>query len=245
MSSIPDFSGIFNQIKGGSISNPLGPALNSLLSTIQIPNQAALTALASAQASALGVPAVSDTQIGQAVAAINSVIAQSSALLGHTNQLSGVDLSSNNTLSTIARTMQLSKTINGQSDCSGMLGAFGAITNAALFVAAAFAMVATIANFIKNIPANINAMLNQASIYAQNIINQLVADAEALAAAAIAVGTQALAQSLAHLFNDPCMGGVIASIAGQGLLDELGKFKSVVDNKKSAINLSIQNALHL
>ena len=243
--SVADFSGIYGQLKGGGLSNPLGPALSSLLSTVQIPNQAALTALAAAQASALGVPAVSDTQIGQAVAAINGVLAQSSNLLGHTNQLSGISLSSGSTLSTIASTMQLSKSINGQQDCTSFLGAFGALTNAALLIGAAFAIVNTINNFIKNIPANINAMLNQTAIYIQGIVNQLASDAAALAAAAIAVSTQALAQSLAHLFNDPCMGNVIASIAGQGLMTELGNYKAVVDSKRSAVNLSIQNALKL
>jgi len=232
-----DISGILSQVKSSSaFVNPLSAQVNTALSSVTIPSLASLTTLANAQALAQGSIVPTELQLQTAYNSITNATNKVNDLLGHTDRLSGVNLSGNGTLATIAKTMQSAKGINGETSCSTALAAFGAITKAAELISSTVDTMNQIDSFLKDIPHQITIIVAQTEAFANKVVNQIANDVGALAQAQVDIIEHAVAQSMVSLFQDECAAQVLAAVMSQPMKNEVN---SVVDKIKAKKLISI------
>lgn len=228
-----DISGILSQVKSGvGFNNPLSSRVNSALNSVAIPSLVDLTAMANAQAILQSVPAPTQNQLELAHNSVVAAINKTNDLLGHTDKLSGVNLSGSGTLATIAKTMQSARNISGESSCSTVLGAFGSLQNAANLISDSVTTIDSIKSFLEDIPNQIAAIPAIAEAYANRITQQIASDVGVLAQAQIEVIEHAVAQNLVSLFQDECASQVLAAVMTQDMKTEVTKVVTDIKSKK-------------
>ena len=225
-----DISGIFSQVRSGNaFINPLSSQINAQLNSVPIPTLLDLTTAANAQAAAQGSLVPTELQLQTAHNSMVNAVNKTQDLLGHTDKLSGVNLSGTGSLATIAKTMQAAKGINGESSCSTALSAFGAITKGAELVADTVTTLGQIKSFLDDIPHQIDIIVAQTEAFSNRIVNQIASDVGALVQAQIDVVEHAVAQNMVSLFQDECASQVLAAVMAQPMRNEVN---SVVDKIK-------------
>jgi len=232
-----DISGILSKVKSSAaFTNPLSSQVNAALSTLNVPSLVDLTTLANAQALAQGSVVPTELQLQTAYNSVINATGKVNDLLGHTDKLSGVNLSGDGTLATIAKTMQAAKGINGESSCSTALAAFGAITKAAELISSTVDTIKGIQTFLDDIPNQIDIVVAQTEAFANKVVNQIADDVGALAQARIDIIEHNVAQSMVALFQDECASQVLAAVMTQPMKNEV---TSVVDKIKAKKLISI------
>lgn len=228
-----DVSGILSQIKSGGFVNPIGSKVQSTIDSISIPTLEDFTTIANAQYAAL-VPPQSPVpeNIASAHQAVSNAYSKMGDLIGHSDRLSGVDLMGSGSLATIAKTMNAAKSINGESSCSTVLGAFGAIQNAAELATDTLNTAMSIKNLLLDIPGQITSIPGQLETYANKIANQIISDVTHLAQAQIAVAQNAVAQGITSLFDNECTSQILSSVMAQPLKNEVEKLSAELKSKK-------------
>ena len=228
-----DISGILSKVKSGGFVNPIGSKVQSSIDSLTIPTLAEFTIMANAQYAALIPP---QTYVPEDIAAAHdasiSAHAKMGELIGHSNRISGVDLSGTGTLATIAKTMNAAKSINGDNSCSAVLGAFGTIQKAAELVTDTLSTVTAINNILLDIPGQIASIPNQLIDYANKVVNQIATDISYIAQAQIAIVQNSIANSLVGLFDDECSSQILSAVMTQPLKDEVSKVSKIIQNKK-------------
>jgi hypothetical protein len=230
ISMLPGVSGILSSIRSGGFINPVSMGTSFALSSLSIPDIDALNTMAIAQAALNNTVAPSFNQLQDALNVITNAGGKVQELLGHTDRISGVNLSGNGTLATIAKTVAAAKNINGESSCSTVLAAFGAIQNSAQMVTEVLAYVQITKSFLSNIIGVINDLPNVLGRVINNIGQQIVSDVAALATAQLTIIEHSIAQNLLSLFQDECTSQVLAAVMSNPLKKEV---TSAVDKIKS------------
>jgi hypothetical protein len=226
-----DISGIMGQVRAGGFMNPMSSHLNSALTKIKPPSLAELTTMANEQYTLAGLGVPDSGQIQSAVNSMNKAFDATQNMLGHTNKLSGVDLSSD-VMSVVAKTMNSAKSITGEKSCSTVLAAFGSLQNIANNIQETIAAVEEVEAFIKDIPNQIAALPAKLENYANNVTQQIVADVGVLAEARLVLLQNSISQSLVSLVDDECLSAVMGGIMSQPLKDEVSKVTSELASKK-------------
>jgi hypothetical protein len=232
-----DISGILGQVKSGGFTNPIGSKVQSSLNSISIPTLDEFKAKAQEQYDLnvvlnpnLVMP--NEATLEQAHNKVANAYNKIGDLIGHTDKISGVSMTGDGTLATIAKTMNAAKSINGESSCSTVLGAFGAITKAAELVTDTINTVENIKTLLEDIPAQINAIPGKVETYANKVAQQIVSDVEHLAQAQIAVTQHAVASSLVSLFENECSAQILSAVMSQPLKNEVTRVSNELKNKK-------------
>lgn len=226
-----DVSGVLNSIRNGGFQNPISNAVQLQLNAIQIPSVAEMTGLATAQSAISGVP-VPDAGVIQAAqtSALNAVNSINS-LLGHTDKLSGVDLTGNGTLATIAKTANAARSINGDKSCSTVLSAFGALHKATELINDTLATINMIQSMLLDIPRQAALIPTQVAGYIAKVADQITADVEALAQAQLDVVQQSLAQHITGMLDDECLGTIAGAVMTQPMRNEVEKARQAAAEK--------------
>jgi DNA-binding FrmR family transcriptional regulator len=229
-----DISGILTQIKTGGFQNPVSTGVSSRLAdlTANIPSLSQLTDMANSQAILHSTTPPTTLQLETALNSINTAVANTNNLLGHTDRVAGVNLSGNGTLATIAKTMQSAKSINGETSCSTVLSAFGSIQKAAELVTDTINSINLIESFLLDIKGAILDIPNQLEAYSNKIVQQIASDVAALAQAQLDVLQSAVASSLVSLFQDECISQVLAGVMTQPLKNEVTAVADQIAYKK-------------
>lgn len=226
-----DFSGVLSSIRNGGFQNPINTAVQAQLSSLHIPTLSEMTGLATAQSAISGVP-VPDAGIIQAAqtSALNAVNSINS-LLGHTNKLSGVDLTGNGTLATIAKTANAARSINGEKSCSSVLQAFGALHKATEFINDTLATINMIQSMLLDIPRQSALFPSVVAGYIAKVAEQITSDTAALAQAQMDIVQQSLAQHITTMLDDECLGDIAGAIMTQPMRNEVEKARQAAAEK--------------
>lgn len=231
-----DTTEILSSIRNSGFTNPIAAGISSALGGFSVPTLPDLTAIVNAQATAQSVATPAAYKIEAAQAAMASVYNSIQSLLGHTDRISGVNLSGNGTLATIAKTMESARSINGDKSCSTVLAAFGAITNAASMIQETLTALAFVQNFMNNTIAYIDAIPATAAQLANVVQNQIASDVAALAQAQLDVIQQSVATTLTDLIQDECAGAIVGAVMTQPLRNAVETAKQkIIQNRITAI----------
>jgi hypothetical protein len=226
-----DISGIFKEVRAGGFRNPMAANLNVALASFTPPSLAEFTAMAQAQAIATGATMPDSGQLQAAINSINSASNSVQNLLGHTNKLTGVDMSSD-VMTIVAKTMNAAKTATGEKSCATVLSAFGALQNMAGIVTDTVNAIHTMEVLMADIPRQIAAIPAQIEAYANKLEQQVITDVAALAQARIVVAQNAIAAHLVTLVDDECVGAIFAGLMTEPLKLEVKKVTDVIKAKK-------------
>jgi hypothetical protein len=226
-----DTSSILAEIRNAGFTNPVATGIDKVMSGFGVPTLSSLTALVTAQAAAQSVPVPPALQIEAAQVAISNTFNKIQDLLGHTDRISGVDLSGNGTLATIAKTMESARGINGDKSCSTVLAAFGAITNATQIIDDTVATVEYIKSFLIDTIAKINNIESITNQYVNKITAQIIADVAALAKGQMDIIQHSVATALTGLIHDECAAQIMAAVMNQPLKNEVDKVATEILNK--------------
>lgn len=227
---------------GTGFQNPIRTGTTAVLNGLVIPGIPELTVMANAQALLKGVSPPSTNQIETAQASITEAYNKTQSLLGHSDRISGVNLSGDNTIAAIARTMQTAKTVNGENTCSTVLKAFGAIQKAAEMVTDVVTTINAIKSFLEDIPGAIDSIPGICAAYATKIGIQVANDVAALVQAQVDNLHHAVAQNIASLFSDPCIGQIMGTVLTADMHSEVSK--AVTAAKNDSIK-AISGSLHV
>lgn len=233
---------IFSLVQSGTaFSNPVaGAATAATAALTAIPDAATLYTLAQSQP---GGGSITMPQINGAVTAINQAIAAINNFRSHTDKLSGIDTSQGTTLGAIAQAMAAQRTISEDSLCSTFLGAFGAIVNAAQFIALLGAIARDADNFMDNIPGYINTFIQQLTQVVANITDQITADVNMFLAAQTFLIQHALAAAINSLIDDECFSEVLGAIATQPLKNKVFEIQKENERKRQQIRGKINETV--
>lgn len=226
-----DISGIFKEVQKGGFKNPIAGNLNSALTSFTPPTLSKLTALAQAQSAATGKTMPNSGQLQGAITAITGAYTGVQNLLGHTNKLSGVDMSSD-IFTVVAKTMNSAKTATGEKSCSTVLSAFGALQNMAVIVSDTTKTIKLLEKFLLDIPGQIAAIPAQLNTFANKLAQQIVTDVDALVKARLVITQNAIAAHLVTLIDDECVGAIVASMMTVPLRKEVDKVTTLIKSKK-------------
>lgn len=219
-----DFTGILDSIRNGAgFTNPIANAVSTTIGAFNIPSVSELQAAATAQSLVNGLPIPPAGQIVAAQAAIVDTVNSINALIGHSNRVSGVDLTGNSTLATIAKTMGAARKANGEQSCSTVLGAFGTIAKAQHYIDEIHAVLEEINTFKNNISSGIAGMTAKAGAFVVQVANQILSDTNSLVNAQLQLAEAAIASSVSSLVKDECMAAIMSSVMSQGLKNEVNK----------------------
>lgn len=162
------------------------------------------------------------------ISAIDTLTSTFNRMILHTNNLSGVNLSTGlnganfATLAVIASNVQNS---NGTGICELVNGVFGSILNAASIVN----QINTLIGQIQNILSFPDQIANNLNFIKQLLESQIANDLLAFANAELTVLQNAVATALGSLLNDACIGNIISQIGTIELKQVLGaKVQSVI-----------------
>ena len=226
-----DVSGILTQVRSGGFVNPLSLQMNLGLTSFMPKSVDELTALATDQAALTGLAIPDSGQLQRAVASINNALLSTQSMLGHSNKLSGVDMSSD-VFHVVAKTVNAAKTITGEKSCDNVLAAFGTLQNATAILADTVATIKSMESFLKNIPGMITQIPSILESYSNMLTKQVIADVAVLSQARLVLMQNAVAQSLVALIGDPCVGAVLAGVMTEPLKFEVAKAASEILSKK-------------
>lgn len=226
-----DISGVLNQVKSGGFVNPISSKVQVTLDQLTIPTLQQFKDSAAIQYAAASLPVAPALNLEAAYSKITDSYNQINELLGHSDRLSGVNLSGNGTLATIAKTMTYAKSVNGENSCASVLAAFGTIMKANELVSDTLNTIFAIKSLIDDIPRQIDAIPGQLQAYAEKISSQIIDDGAALAAGQITLLQNSVAQNLVSLFQDECAAQILSSVMGQEMKNEVEK---VSNSAKSA-----------
>lgn len=228
-----NISGILSVIKtGAGFVNPIAKGIDSTIKSFVMPTLAELENLSNAQSIILGVAAPATAQLNTVLTSITNAYNSMQNLLDHTDRLSGINLSGNGSLATIAKTMQLAKKSSGESSCSSVLSAFGSIQKASELVSSTISTIDNIENFLEDIPNKIDGIVSDMENYANDVVHQIESDVEALAQAQLNLVQEAIANNLTSLFDDECVGQVLSSVMTQPMKNEVTKVSDAIKAKK-------------
>lgn len=220
-----DVSGVLGSIRSGGFQNPIRNGIGAALNSITIPTVGEMTGLATAQAAVSGLPVPNAGAIQAAQTSIVNAVNQMNALLGHTDRISGVNLTGNGTLATIAKTASAARKINGEATCSGVLKAFGALHKTTEMVNEALATVAMVQSLLADIPRQIAQIPSQLAAYAEKVAEQITADTAALAQAQLDVVQHAVANHMVDMLGDECLSEIAAAVMTQPMRNEVDKVR--------------------
>jgi hypothetical protein len=215
---------ILNSIRSGEgFINPIANAISTTVGAFNIPSVSELQAAATAQSLVTGLPVPPAGEIIAAQAAIVNTINSINSLIGHTDRVSGVDLTGSGTLATIAKTMGAARKANGEKSCATVLGAFGAISKAQEFVNEVNTVLETINTFKNNVAGGIAGLTAATGAFITKVADQILSDTTALVNAQLQLAEAAVASSVASLVQDECMAHVMSSVMSQGLKNVVNK----------------------
>lgn len=206
---------VLEAMRDGGFYNPIRSAVTSKLGSFSIPSVSELQTLATGQSLVTGLPVPPAPQITAAQDAIVNSYNKINELLGHTDRLSGVDLTGNTTLATIAKTMGAARNANGELSCSSVLAAFGALNKATEFIKKIEDYIQMVENFKQNVAAKIVETVVGATALAAAITEQIANDVGAYAAAQVRLAEEFVANSIASLVQDECTGAILTNIMTQ------------------------------
>jgi len=227
------FNDILGSIRtvGSGLTNPVSNGVSAQLATVSIPSLTELNALATSQAALYSLPVPSAGVIQTAQTAMLNAVNSANNLIGHTNRISGVDLTGNGSLATIAKTINSARSLNGDKSCSTVLAAFGAIYKAAEMVTDTLDAINTIKNALTNLPRDAAAIPGILAAYTAKIADQINNDVAALAQAQLDVAQAAVASSLVSFLEDECMSQVVSAVMTQPLRNEVEKARNETTEK--------------
>jgi hypothetical protein len=241
-----DISGILSEIKVGGFVNPIAVGTQLAVGTLPSLTLAEFIIMAGGQltpiipldplAPPITPDPISPALLGAAYYSINNSMNKIQDLLGHTDRLSGVNLSGNGNVATIAQTMIAAKNITGELSCGTMLGAFGSIIDSTRLVAEVLDIVVVIKEFLTNIPKYINSTPAILDTFSNKIAQQILSDVTALTQAQIIVIQAAVAQNLISLSQDECTSQILAAVMTQPMKTAVTK---AIDSAKSKKLISI------
>jgi hypothetical protein len=214
---------ILNSIRSDGFTNPIANAISTTVGAFQIPSVSELQVLATNQAAVSGLPIPPSGEVVAAQAAIVNTINTINTLIGHSDRVSGVDLSGDGTLATIAKTMGAARKINGDQSCSTVIAAFGAIAKAQEYVDEINEAFQKIEDFKQDVIGKIASTTAALGNLSTKIANQIISDTTALVNAQLQIAEAALANSVTELAQDECMGAIMSSVMSQGLKNEVNK----------------------
>lgn len=206
---------VLEAMRNGGLYNPIRSAVDGALGTFQIPSVSELQVLATGQSLVTGLPVPPAQEIEAAQAAIVNTYNKIGEFLGHTDRISGVDLTGNTTLATIAKTMGSARNANGELSCSSVLAAFGAIAKAAEFIKKIEQFIQTVDEFKEDIANKIIETVVTLASIATELVQQVANDVAAYAAAQLRLAEEFVANSIASLVQDECMGAILTNVMTQ------------------------------
>lgn len=222
---------------GQAFTNPLAAVSTAATTALAaVPDAATLYTIAQGQP---GGGSITMTQINGAVTSINQAIAAINNFRTHTDKLSGVSLGEGTTLGAIANAMAAQRSIQADSLCSTFLGAFGAIVNAAQFIALLGAIAKETDNFITNIPGYINTFIQKLTQVVFNTTNQITADTNAFLAAQTLLLQQALAAAINSLIDDECFSEVLGAIATVPMKTKVFEIQKAAERKRQEVQAKV------
>lgn len=227
-----DISKILDQVKSGGFVNPIRSSVDSAIGSISIPTVDELRTLAQAQVDAHGGSLPNDTQLQTAHDSIVSAMNKTQDLLGHTDRISGVNLTGNGTLGTIAKTMGSARNINGDLSCSTVLSAFGSIIKSSEVIGNVVTMTNNVKEFLSDIPNQINLIPTILTDYVDAVGAQIESDIGVLAQAKMDIIQHSLANNLVELFQDECASQILSAVMTQSLKNEVSTVVDMVKSKK-------------
>jgi hypothetical protein len=206
---------VLEAMRNGGLYNPIRSAVDSALGTFQIPSVAELQVLATGQSIITGLPVPPAQEIQAAQAAIVNAYNKIGDLLGHTDRISGVDLTGNTTLATIAKTMGSARNATGELSCNSVLAAFGAISKAGEFIKKIEEYIQLVEDFKQNVAAKIVETVIGVTALAAKITEQIANDVGAYAAAQLRLAEEFVANSISSLVQDECMSAILSNVMTQ------------------------------
>lgn len=227
-----EIAGILSQVRAGGFVNPITTGTQAVLSSFTLPTLSSLTAMANAQALANGTIAPNSTQLTSALSSMTNAYNSTQDLLGHTDKLSGVNLSGNGSLATIAKTMQSARNLNGDLSCATVLGAFGAIQNAAELISSTIQTIKDMKAFLEDIVNEISNLPGKLEAYINKVAQQIASDVAVLVQAQLDVLQNVLAQGMASLSLDPCTSQILSAVMTQPMKNEVDKVTDAIKTKK-------------
>jgi hypothetical protein len=206
---------VLDAMRNGGLYNPIRSAVTNKLGSFSIPSVSELQTLATAQNLITGLPVPPAPDITAAQTAIVSAYNKISELLGHTDRLSGVNLTGNTTLATIAKTMGSARNANGDLSCDSVLGAFGALTKINEFTNKINEYIQKVEEFKQNVAGKITETVVIATALVASITEQIANDVGAYAAAQLRLAEEFVANSITSLVQDECMGAILTNVMTQ------------------------------
>ena len=123
-----DTSGIYKELKNvNPFVNPFTAPLQTALNKLTPVSLQQLTDMATAQAAANGLPMPSNTQLSNTVASLSNAVSSLDDMLKHTNVLTGVDLNSGSTITSLAKLGNAAKMIEQAKGCELSTSVMGAL----------------------------------------------------------------------------------------------------------------------
>jgi len=201
---------ILDQIKSGSaFTNPLA-SLSSAADKLSTYDVASLTAIANSQDI---VPNAVDIQ--NLVNKITLAKDNLSLMVGHSNKISGVDLTGTGNLATIAKTMAAARTANGSNSCQTVIDAFGSIADAASIVNEVAEVMKLVDMIENNFSQAMSSLPSSLETIANRLAQQMIADKAALANAQLELAQHAIATTISGIMKDECAAAVMSGVMTQ------------------------------
>ncbi len=209
---------ILDELRSGGLQNPIAKEIQSQFSTTSILSSAEMIVLATAQSASSGIPKPPDGTIVAAQASFVSTYNTIADMIGHTDRISGVNLTGNGTLATIAKTMGAARSINGENTCDKVLGAFGSLHKQAEVINDIKSALNQYQEYIANIPAKIGVVSAVVAIK-DKLVAQIASDVATLAEAQQDIVEHSIASALTSLVEDECLSTVMKSVMKQSMLN--------------------------
>lgn len=222
---------ILEQIKNNGFVNPYFRDISVAYGTISMPTEAELKALTDSQFALAGQTPPSTLQVQNAYNQIVDAYNQIASMTSHTNRLSGIDLTGNGTLATIAKTMGAAKIINGENVCSTVIGAFGSLAKVNELVGDTQVAIQKIKDSVTDTVNNLLQNTSALTAFATKLSTQIASDGAALVAGQLVVAQNAIASSLVDLIDDECLGDIFRNVMNQKLTEAVNVEKAKLREK--------------
>jgi hypothetical protein len=231
--SLPDLSGIKSIINSGNaFSNPISGKVNSALQGFTPPSVAELMGIAEVQFAAKNLPVPDYNEIAAAQNSVVNAYNKIQDMLHHTNKLSGVNMSGNGTLATIAKTMSSARNASGAKSCDKVLAAFGSIRDAANTINDCVTTIDLAKRMLKDLPGHIKTIPKQLDSQADKIVKKILHETAAIANAQIENAKHALSMQMAEMFQDECVGQVLGAVMTKDMNLQVKKVTDEIAKKR-------------
>lgn len=214
---------VLEAMRNGGLYNPIRSAVTGTFGSFQIPSVSELQVLATGQSLITGLPVPPAPQIVAAQESLVTAYNKVNEFLGHTDRISGVDLTGNTTLATIAKTVGAARNVNGELSCSSVLAAFGALTKADEYIQKINEFIQKVEEFKANVAGRIVETVLTAVGLVAVLVEQIANDVGAFAAAQLRLAEEFVANSIASLVEDECMSAILTNVMTQEMKNVVNK----------------------